>query len=584
MNFIKEHCFQALKNTFQDQIASIHIDKIEITPSTQAKFGHYQCNSAMKLNKILGRNPREIALTMTEEIKKRDTAHFFANIDIAGPGFINFTFSPEFLSKRLNEIILDPRLGVPLASPALNVIIDFSAPNIAKDMHVGHLRSTIIGDCLARVFHFLGHTVLRLNHVGDWGTQFGMIIAHLKTVLPNIAESSVPDIDLSDLVGWYRAAKKRFDEEPEFKQQAQREVVALQSHDETSIRIWQLICAISQKAYQKIYALLDIQILDRGESFYNPLLPTLIQDLEQKGMITVSQGAKCIYLEDFKNREGDPLPLMLQKSDGGYNYATTDMAALRHRVQDERGDWIIIVTDSGQSLHFQMIFEAAEKAGYYDPNKVRIDHVPLGLVLRSDGKKFKTRSGDTEKLIDLLNNAISKARELLIERTPDISETDLERAAHVLGINAVKYSDLACHRLSDYVFSYDKMLKFEGNTAAFLLYAYVRTQSIQRKINISISDLLAQNQKIILNDPTEIALGLVICQFPEVLENMSRDLLPNRLTDYLYSLAEKFHAFFHQCRVEGSTEQNSRVLLCEAVRRTLHQGFELLGLKPLERM
>jgi len=385
-------------------------------------------------------------------------------------------------------------------------------------------------------------------------------------------------------VQWYKASKKRFDEEPDFKKQAQEEVVALQSGNKDALRIWEHICTISRKAYQNIYDLLDIHIVERGESFYNPYLAPLLQDLEQKGLLTTSDGARVMILEGFTNREGDPLPLILQKSDGGYNYATTDLAALRHRVQVEKGEWLIYVIDAGQSLHLEMVFAAARKAGYYDPKKVRVDHVDFGFVLNSEGKKFKTRSGETERLIDLLETAIAKAKEKLKEHSPTLTEQELESSARVLGINAVKYADLSNHRISDYVFSYDKMLKFEGNTAAFLLYAYTRIRSIQRKIKVDISSLIGQNVAIVLEDPIEIALGLLVCQFSETLESLAKELVPHRLTDYLYRLAEKFHLFFHHCRVEGSALQESRLLLCEAVAQVLHQGIRLLGLKPLERM
>ena len=584
-SLLKQLSIQAISQAYPKEVALIDPVLVEITPATQEKFGHYQLNCAMKLTRLLGEGPRQIAEKIVAALKGLENASsIFAHIEIAGPGFINFTLHPHFIAQQLTLQLHDPRLGVSAIDKPLKVVIDFSSPNIAKEMHVGHLRSTIIGDCLARIFTFVGHEVLPLNHIGDWGTQFGMLIAYLKTVLPAITESTIPDVDLGDLVSWYRAAKQQFDEDPEFKKRAQQEVVALQNGQESSRHAWEHICAISRKAYQTIYDLLEVKLLERGESFYNPFLEPLIQELKQRNLLSVSEGAKCMYLEGFTNREGDKLPLILQKSDGGYNYATTDMAALKHRIQVEKGNWIIIVTDAGQSLHFQMIFEAARKAGFYDPQQVRVDHVPFGLVLKPDGKKFKTRSGDTERLIDLLQTAISIAKQKLLEHNPAISETDLIESAKVLGINAVKYADLSCNRLSDYVFSYEKMLKFEGNTAAFLLYAYVRVRSIQRKVNVNVADLLAQPASLSLEEPAEIQLALLVCQFGEILESCVQDLLPNRLTDYLYRLAEKFHIFFHQCRVEGSPKQNSRIILCESVAQVLQQGMILLGLKPLERM
>lgn len=597
-DLLKKYCEEALKKAYPEMAAEIDPSWIEITQATQEQFGDYQCNSAMKLAKILGEPPRGIAQKIAAFVFEMGAVHsLFSNSSenaIAGPGFINFKFNPIFIAKRLNKQLRDPRLGVPQPLTPKKVVIDFSSPNTAKEMHVGHLRSTIIGDSIARLLEFMGHEVIRLNHIGDWGTQFGMLIAYLKIVFPDITHTHPPDVPLTALANWYRESKKRFDEDPEFKKQSQLEVVALQSGNEDSKRAWMHICEISRKAYKEIYELLDIAIEERGESFYHDQLADVIKELKEKKLLSISNGATCLYLEGFTNRDNEPLPLILQKSDGGFNYATTDMAALRHRVRDEKANWLIYVTDAGQSLHFEMIFEAAQKAGFYDPNKIRIDHVPFGLVLKPDGKKFKTRSGDTERLVDLIYTAIDKAKEKLLERDPNMPATELEKSAHILGINAIKYSDLACHRISDYIFSYDKMLKFEGNTAAFLLYAYVRVQSIKRKLDMQESVLLEKDfsfstaEKIPADEfKTEIALGLLICQFNEVLEGCARELLPNRLTDYLYRLAEKFHAFFHQCRVENPndlTTQNNRLLLCEATARVLHQGFLILGLKPLERM
>jgi arginyl-tRNA synthetase len=408
----------------------------------------------------------------------------------------------------------DPRLGIEKAAQPQKVVIDFSSPNVAKEMHVGHLRSTIIGDCLARLFEFLGDDVLRLNHIGDWGTAFGMLIAYMKEQVPEVLTGK-KETDLTHLVFWYKAAKQLFDCDPDFKRAAHREVVALQRGEPQAMAAWRIICLISERAYQEIYDVLDVKLIQRGESFYNPMLGPLVQDLEKKGLITISEGAKCIFLEGFYNREGEPLPLMVQKSDGGYNYATTDMAALRQRIEVEKADRIIYVTDAGQQVHFQMIFKAAEKAGYLDPGKVRVDHVGFGLVLGPDGKKFRTRSGDTERLIDLLTAAQEHARAILIERDPGMSVEEMNRISHVLGIGAVKYADLSSNRTKDYLFSYERMLKFEGNTAVFLEYSYVRAEAIKRKIGIAIEDVL--HERIVLVHPSEVALGLHLLQFAEAL-------------------------------------------------------------------
>ncbi len=556
----------------------------EVVQSSHEKFGHYQFNSALKLAKPLKQSPRQIA----EEIIKQFQANhqvdeqayplFVDQIEIAGPGFINIVLSPVFLEAQLNQMQNEPHFGLAYPVNPRKIIIDFSSPNIAKEMHVGHLRSTIIGDCLARLFEFLGHRVLRLNHIGDWGTAFGMLIHYMKEHVPLVLEGR-ETTDLSHLVTWYRAAKKAFDEEAHFKKASQLEVVALQTGETAALKAWELICTISRKAYQEIYDLLNIRIEDRGESFYNPFLANIVQALEAKGLIELSAGAKCIYLPGFINREGDPLPLMVQKSDGGYNYATTDMAAIWHRIEIEKGDRLIYVTDAGQTTHFQMIFKAAKQARYLENREVQLDHVTFGLVLGSDGKKFRTRSGETEKLIDLLQTAIQQAEKILTERLPEMNEEERRKIGCTLGLAAVKYADLSCNRIGDYTFSYERMLKFEGNTATFLLYAYVRIAGIKRKV----SNELAYSE-IVLEHPAEIALGLHLLQFAEALEVVAKELIPHKLTEYLYVLAEKFNAFFRDCRVEGSVQQSSRLSLCKLTGRVLKQGLALLGISTVDRM
>ena len=551
----------------------------EITPSTQPQFGHYQCNSALKIGKVLKRNPREIAGELADSLKS-DTR--FSSVEVAGPGFINLTLTPEFLSSEVSALIGDDRLGVPLPDPAQRVIVEFSSPNVAKELHVGHLRSTIIGDCLARLFEFLGHDVLRLNHVGDWGTQFGMLIAYMYEEAPDVIAGE-EETDLVHLMQWYRASKKKFDSDPDFKQRAHSRVVQLQAKDPDAIKAWEKLCEISRKGYQEIYDILDVHLIERGESYYNPELPHVIADLEKKGLVTISDGAKCIFLEGYQTKEGNPLPMIVQKSDGGYNYATTDMAAIRQRVREEKADRIIMVIDAGQSLHINMIVDAAKKAGYLDPSKTRVDHVAFGLVLNDAGKKFKTRSGETEKLLDLLLEAVLRAKKILSERLPNVPNDELEHLARVIGIDAVKYADLSCNRIKDYAFSYDRMLKFEGNTAVFLLYSYVRVQGIKRKSKKDVEALLEAGT-ITLTHPSEIDLGLHLRRFNEVLTMMARDLLPHRLSDYLYALAEKFNAFFRDCRVEGTEEEESRLLLCELTAKILAKGLDLLGLGVVDRM
>lgn len=531
----------------------------EVTPATVDKFGHYQCNSAMKMAKAAQKNPREIAQALASRLENP----MFSKIEVAGPGFINLTLDSSYMSEQLNLMVHDPRLGIPLPRHKKRIIVEFSSPNIAKEMHVGHLRSTIIGDSIARLFEFLGHDVVRLNHVGDWGTAFGMLIAYIREEVGEV------EADLSKLMEWYRAAKQKFDADEEFKGRARSAVIALQGGDPSALKEWERICEISRRAFQEIYDLLDVHLEERGESFYNPELPKIVADLEKKGLITVSEGAKCVFHEGFR------IPLMVQKSDGGYNYDTTDMAAILHRVREEKADRIIVVTDAGQTLHFDLIKKTAIEAGYYDPRKVQFDHVTFGVVLGEDGKKFKTRSGDLIRLRDLLDEAVQRASDILKER----GQEDME-LAHILGIDAVKYADLCCNRVSDYLFSFERMLRFEGNTAAFILYSFVRINGIKKKVGAF--DL--SQAKISLNEPSEIDLGLTLLRFHETLAAFERDLFPHHLTEYLYELAQKFNSFFRDCRVEGAPEQNERLLLCECVARVMERGLHLLGLKTVERM
>lgn len=578
LDFLYE-CFNSATREAFPQLLDEKDLLIEITQSTQEKFGHYQFNSAMRLSKNLKLPPRSIAESIVHHVKKGEVIE---SLDIAGPGFINITLKRDYITGRVQKIANDSHFDIDFPETPQRIVVDFSSPNIAKELHVGHLRSTIIGDSLCRLFEFLGHNVLRLNHIGDWGTSFGMLIAYLKEEKPEIL-SGKEETDLTHLVAWYKAAKKRFDEDPSFKKKSQEEVTILQDGDPDSLKAWKIICEISKKSYDEIYALLDIKINDRGESFYNPMLPSIVDELDKKGLVTVSNGAKCIFLEGFQNREGDPLPLIIQKSDGGYNYATTDLAAMKHRTQEEHADRIVIVTDAGQVTHLAMIAETAIQAGYLNPKKTRFDHVTFGVVLGPDGKKFKTRSGETEKLIDLLTAAIDHAKSILKERDSDISEEEQNHLAKALGISAIKYADLSCHRTGDYTFSYDRMLRFDGNTAAYLMYSYVRIAGIKRKLNISTEEI-KKNSSIKLEHPAEVDLGLHLMRFGEILHLVSLDLLPHRLTDYLYNLAEKFNVFFRDCRVVGSEEQSSRLLLCEVVAQTMKQGLYILGVETVERM
>lgn len=590
IELIKDKCQQAVVMAYPELSA----ETVEVTATSQAngaQFGDYQFNSAMRFSKILRQPPREIANNIVNCLQKiQSTTHSFdelefSSIQVAGPGFINFILADNFVEKNLELFLKSGRFSWNQnkleKSSVKRVVVDFSSPNIAKEMHVGHLRSTIIGDCIARMLEFLEYDVLRINHVGDWGTQFGMLIAYLK-----IHNKLVDSLTIKDLVDCYKQAKNIFDTDPVFKTAAQQEVVKLQQGAEESLLIWKKICEISIKDYKIIYKLLDIKITDRGESFYNQMLKQVVEDFAVNNLLQESNGAKCVYLEGFVGRDNQPLPLIIQKSDGGYNYATTDLAAIKHRINQENADWLIYVTDSGQALHFSMIFAAAKQVGYLKNQQIKVDHVPFGLVLRNDGKKFKTREGDTEKLKDLINNAILKAKRLLLERNPELLDNELNKLAEIMGVNAIKYADLSNNRNSDYVFDYDKMLQFNGNTAAFLSYAYVRINSIKNKIFIDSDDIenLILNSQIKLTDPHERNLAFRICKFNDVVVNAVDELLPNRLTDYLYLLAEEFHLFFHNCRVIGSEFQNNRLLLCEAVAKIMKVGFNILGLQIIDKM
>jgi arginyl-tRNA synthetase len=580
---------EQLTQRFQEALVTAFDAQLtEIVPlvvgASNPRFGDYQSNCALSLAKKLGQPPRKVAQELVNHLKISDLCQ---TPEIAGPGFINLTLKPEYLQTQLTAIYQDSRLGVEKAPHPQRVIVDFSSPNIAKEMHVGHLRSTIIGDAIARLLEFRGHQVLRLNHVGDWGTQFGMLIAYLREVYPE-ALTTADALDLGDLVALYKKAKIRFDEDSDFQEKARQEVVKLQTGAADSRHAWQLLCNQSRREFQVIYDLLDIEITERGESFYNPLLEGVIQELDKQSLLEEDAGAKCVFLEGFTNKNGEPLPLIVQKSDGGYNYATTDLAALQYRVKQDGAERIIYVTDAGQSNHFAQVFQVARRAGFI-PENIQVVHVPFGLVLGEDGKKLKTRSGETIKLRDLLDEAVSRARQdlqsRLAEEERQESEDFSKNVAEVVGISAVKYADLSQNRISNYIFSYDKMLSLQGNTAPYMLYAYARIQSISRAGEIDFTNL-EKNAKIILKEETEIELAKSLLQLSEVIAEVERSLLPNRLADYLYEISKKFNKFYENCPVLKSEEtvRNSRLMLCDITARTLKLGLFLLGISVLERM
>lgn len=580
---------EQLKSRLETALINIYGDQFQgtdpqLVPATNPKFGDYQCNLAMSLAKQLGEPPRTVASQLIASLEISDLCE---PPEIAGPGFINFRLKTSYLTDQLNNILADERLGIQPTPTSQKIVIDFSSPNIAKEMHVGHLRSTIIGDCLAKILEFQGHNVLRLNHVGDWGTQFGMLITYLREAYPQ-ALTEADALDLGDLVAFYRQAKERFDQDEVFKEASRQEVVRLQAGDAESRQAWQLLCDQSRREFAIIYQLLDIELTERGESFYNPFLPQVVADLEELGLLEMSEGAQCVFLEGFTNKAGDPLPLIVQKSDGGYNYATTDLAALRYRIQVDQAQRLIYVTDAGQANHFAQVFQVARRAGWL-PAAVEIVHVPFGLVQGEDGKKLKTRSGETVRLRDLLDEAVVRFREILEDILAKEGRQETEafkrEVAKVVGISAVKYADLSQNRTSNYIFSYDKMLTPLGNTAPYLLYAYVRVQGIGRKGNIDFQELQSQNP-IKLEAEAELVLAKHLLQLTDVLKGVEVDLLPNRLCQYLFELSQKFNQFFEQCPVLKAEEpqRSSRLGLCDLTARTLKLGLSLLGISVLERM
>lgn len=572
----------------QALVAAFGSDFAEIDPmvvsSSNPRFGDYQCNVSLSLSKQLEQQPRIIAQKLIEVL---DVSGICQTPTIAGPGFINLTIEPNYLEARLSEIQIDSCLGVEPAKTPQRIIVDFSSPNIAKEMHVGHLRSTIIGDSIARILEFEGHNVLRLNHVGDWGTQFGMLICYLREVYPT-ALTTADALDIGDLVSFYKQAKQRFDEDEEFKEAARQEVVKLQAGVEESRKAWQLLCEQSRQEFQVIYDLLDIKLTERGESFYNDLLPAVVEDLTQLGLLEENDGAKCVFVEGFTNKSGEPLPLIVQKSDGGYNYAATDLAAIRQRIKKEAAQRIIYVTDAGQANHFTQIFQVARRAGWLT-EAVEVVHVPFGLVQGEDGKKLKTRSGETVRLKDLLDEAIARAQTDLEVRLKEEGREETEEfkanAAKVVGISAVKYADLSQNRTSNYIFNFDKMLALQGNTAPYMLYAYVRIRGISRKGNVDFEQL-GKDAKILLQAETELVLAKHLLQLSEVIQAVEQDLLPNRLCQYLFELSQKFNQFYDQCPVLKTEEplRTSRLVLCDITARTLKLGLSLLGISVLERM
>lgn len=557
--------------------------------STDVKFGDYQANGVMAAAKQAKTNPRQLAQKIVAELKIDDLC---LPPEIAGPGFINLRLNDNFLAERLLEMNADTdRLGIDKIEAPKTVVVDYSAPNIAKQMHVGHLRSTIIGDCIARLYDFEGHTVIRQNHIGDWGTQFGMLIAYLKEQYPHILKN--PDqVRIADLESFYQNAKAKSDNDETFEQTSRDEVVKLHNHHPDTMAVWQHIVDESRRHYQPIYDQLTVTLSpedERGESFYADKLARVVEQLKEQGLATQSDGAMCVFPEGFQNKEGDPLPFIIQKSDGAFLYATTDLAALQFRIEDLRADKIIYVTDARQAQHFQMLFAVAKLAGWIN-DKIQLEHVTFGTMLGTDGKPFKTRTGGTVKLKDLLEEAVQRAQTVVEEKNPDLPADQKDDIAKAVGIGAVKYADYCNNRNSDFVFSFDKMLAMEGNTAPYMQYAYARIKSIERKAagkDVNIESELAGITNLSFTDETEKDLAKMLIRYDQAIAAAASECRPNYLTAYLYDLAQAFSRFYNACPVlkADSNQRPVRLLLCDLTARTIRHGLtELLGINVVEQM
>ena len=549
---------------------------IQVENARDKTHGDFASNIAMMLAKPAGMKPRDLAEKLIDALP---ASADITKVEIAGPGFLNFFQNTQALANRLDAALADDHLGVRKSGPREKVVIDMSAPNLAKEMHVGHLRSTIIGDSVARVLEFLGDQVIRQNHVGDWGTQFGMLLAYLE-------ENPITSDELSDLENFYRAAKKRFDESEDFATRARGLVVKLQAGDSECMALWTRFKDISLSHCQKTYELLNVKLTMAdvmGESAYNGDLANVVADLKAKGLLVEDQGAQCVFLEEFKNAEGEPLPVIVQKADGGYLYATTDLAAVRYRSNVLQADRALYFVDQRQALHFNQVFEVARRAGFVG-HPMQMEHMGFGTMNGADGRPFKTRDGGTVKLIDLLTEAKERAYALVKDKNPSLSEDELRHIGEVVGIGAVKYADLSKHRTSDYSFNFELMLNFDGNTAPYLLYAYTRVASVFRKLGKGFDEV---EGSIVLQAAHEQDLAARLAQFGEVLNNVADKGTPHVLCSYLYDIAGLFSSFYENCPIlaaETAEQPQSRQRLAALTGRTLKQRLELLGRETLERM
>ncbi len=543
----------------------------EVTPATDPRFGDYQTNAALVLGKQRGENPNKVAQNILAHL---DVGEWCETPAIAGAGFINFTLRADAIAKKAGELSKDERLGVARAGSTSRIVIDFGSPNVAKPMHVGHIRSTVLGDALARIAQFLGHEVIRDNHIGDWGTQFGMVIYGWKTLLDRQSLQRDP---LAEIVRIYKETNERSASDPQVREACRQELVKLQSGDKENIDIWNECVAFSMQDFDHVYELLDIHYdIQCGESFYDDRLPGVVERLLKSGIAEISEGAVCVFFRDIP--ELADKPCIVRKRDGGFNYATTDVATVDYRINELKADAVWIVTGAPQLLHFKQIFEIARREGY----KADFRHITHGSILGEDRKLMKTRSGENVPLRDLLDEACKRARKIIEEKNPDLSEADKIDIAQKIGIGAVKYADLSQYRMTDYVFSWDRMLSLQGNTAPYLQNAYVRIRSIFRKAG----ELAPKIDKFILSDPAEVGLAKRLCQFAEIVPQVLNDFRPNILANYLFELANSFHTFYEACPVLKSEEpaRSSRLALCDLTGRVLQRGLDLLGIKVPEKM
>ena len=550
-----------------------------VRQSGKVQFGDYQANGIMPAAKKLGLNPREFAQSVLDKADLQDIAE---KTEIAGPGFINIFLKNSWLAENINRAVQDPKLGVHNPEKQ-TVVVDYSSPNVAKEMHVGHLRSTIIGDAVVRTLEFLGNHVIRANHVGDWGTQFGMLIAYLE----KMENEHASEMELSDLEAFYRAAKKHYDEDPVFAEKARNYVVKLQSGDEYCRTMWQKLVKITMQQNQHNYDRLNVTLTDKdvmGESLYNPMLPGIVEDLKKQGLAVEDDGALVVYLDEFKNKDGDPMGVIVQKKDGGFLYTTTDIAAAKYRYETLKAHRALVFSDTRQSQHMQQAWLITRKAGYV-PDSFQLEHKNFGMMLGKDGKPFKTRSGDTVKLADLLDEAIERAGVLISQKSTALSEQEKADVIEAVGIGSVKYADLSKNRTTDYVFDWDNMLSFEGNTAPYMQYAYTRIRSIFNRSQIALSEV--EQAQLSITDEKERALAIKLLQFEEAVQVVGKEGTPHVLCAYLYELAGVFSSFYEHCPILNNDDQQvklSRLKLALLTERTLKQGLDLLGIKTVEKM